>query len=469
MADMDINANRTYSNGFEPTSDVICFWVRNIVRKTIPNTVHKYTIPGKAKSIIIMTHDVDSNTGLDTMLQFSTYQRNHNIAAQYNITTRYFSDDWMSDIYVGTYTAVEQLQLDGHTLASHSVGHFPDFADFPYGVSNVDSTTYKPSYIAGHTINGTVLGELVVSKDLLETDHLTSIRSFRSGHLAYPDSLIMGLDESGYSYNSSNSANNVLTSFPYYAAKTRSFNTTMSSVIEIPLTISDVIDPADFNANDYTDDVNNWITVSEKYAANNSPITHLIHPNRQFKVDAMDDYYTRISSGILPYSFEDYGDFWAKRRELKFHSTLLNDTLRVYFDNNSWETNQSMVIDDQNLQSVHFYDVDNKEIVFNSIPWNYNQRLYYITGTPISTDDLSETTTSQIKVYPNPFNNSFVVDVHSGRKTIEVIDLTGKMVWQGTGEGLITVDLTTISLKSGMYFLQVTNTSGTSVVKIIKK
>jgi len=308
-----------------------------------------------------------------------------------------------------------------------------------------------------------------VSKDLLETDHLTSIRSFRSGHLAYPDSLIMGLDESGYSYNSSNSANNVLTSFPYYAAKTRSFNTTMSSVIEIPLTISDVIDPADFNANDYTDDVNNWITVSEKYAANNSPITHLIHPNRQFKVDAMDDYYTRISSGILPYSFEDYGDFWAKRRELKFHSTLLNDTLRVYFDNNSWETNQSMVIDDQNLQSVHFYDVDNKEIVFNSIPWNYNQRLYYITGTPISTDDLSETTTSQIKVYPNPFNNSFVVDVHSGRKTIEVIDLTGKMVWQGTGEGLTTVDLTTISLKSGMYFLQVTNTSGTSVVKIIKK
>tara|TARA_R110002050_G_scaffold204327_1_gene339517 strand:+ start:2191 stop:4197 length:2007 start_codon:yes stop_codon:yes gene_type:complete len=469
MADMDINANRTYSNGFEPTSDVICFWVRNIVRKSIPNTIHKYTIPGKAKSIIMMTHDVDSNTALDTMLQFSSYQKNHGILVQYNITTRYFSDDWFSDIYVGTYDAVEQLKTDGHTLASHSVGHFPDFADFPYGISTVDSSTYKPGYFNGHTINGTVLGEVVVSKNLLETDHLVNIRSFRSGHLAYPDSLIMALEATGYAYNSSNAANNVLTGFPYYAPKVRSFNTTMSSVIELPLTISDVLDVAFFNENDYADDIANWIAVSEKYADNNSPVILLIHPNRRFKVTAMDDYYQGISSGIKPYLFQDYGDYWAKRNGLEFHSTLANDTLNVYFDTDSWVNEQSFVIDNKSLKAVHFYDFTNKEIVFKSVPWEFGQTLYYVFDRTVSTHEINANTLEQLTVYPNPFNQTFVVNVHAGQKDLKLIDLTGKIVWTGVGEGEITIDLSSTALKSGMYFIQASDDSGISVAKIIKK
>lgn len=469
LVNMDINANRTYSNGFEPTSDVICFWVRNIVRKSIPNTIHKYTIPGKSKSIIMMTHDIDSNTGMDTMLSFSSYQKMHGITALYNITTRYFSDDWMSDIYHGTYTEIEQLKSDGHTIGSHSVGHFPDFADFEYGISNVDSTTYNPSYIAGSTINGTVLGEVVVSKSLLETDHITPIRSFRAGHLAFPDSLIMGLEEANYTYNSSNSGNDVLTAFPYYAPKIRRFSSDMSSIIEIPVILSDVLDPVDFNANDYDAAVLNWVNVSEQYAANNSPITHLIHPNRQFKLDAMTDFYKGLSMGIEPYLMEDYGDFWTKRNALKFHSTLSNDTLQVYFDNTNWTQIQSFIIDDQALHSVRFYDLNNNEVIFETTPWEYGQTLYSYLDSTVSTNELNSEMNKQILVYPNPFSDMVTVHLNSGQKDLKLIDLTGKVIWTGTGEGEMTIDLSSPSIKSGMYFIQVLDAYGISVVKIVKK
>src|SRR5690606_8110482 len=156
-----------------------------------------------------------------------------------------------------------------HVLGSHSVGHFPDFADetlFPLGNLGNDADNYTPYYSSGSTSGGSVLGELEVSKNLLENDHNVEIRSFRPGHLAYNDSLALALEMLDYQFSSSVSATSVLTSFPFYAVKVRTFDGVESSVLEIPMTISDVFD--DISAENYSEKVDIWLDATLKYNSN---------------------------------------------------------------------------------------------------------------------------------------------------------------------------------------------------------
>jgi len=64
-----------------------------------------------------------------------------------------------------------------------------------------------------------VLGETEVSKLLLEQDFGTMCRSFRAGFLDFNPKLINALDTLGYAFNSTFSANDVLTDFPYLSVK----------------------------------------------------------------------------------------------------------------------------------------------------------------------------------------------------------------------------------------------------------
>ncbi|HET8837689.1 MAG TPA: hypothetical protein VFM82_01690, partial [Flavobacteriaceae bacterium] len=43
LLNLDVQAQRSYSNGFEPTTDVFFFIIRNIIRQHLPHTVSKYT------------------------------------------------------------------------------------------------------------------------------------------------------------------------------------------------------------------------------------------------------------------------------------------------------------------------------------------------------------------------------------------------------------------------------------------
>ncbi|MGB0887927.1 MAG: hypothetical protein ACPGSL_07380 [Vicingaceae bacterium] len=278
FVNLDISAHRSYSNGFEPSTDVLMFLIRNIIREYIPHTIYPHTIPNTLKSVVLITHDIDSRTAIDTMQYFSTYEQQNGIKAQYNITCRYLSDNWMTNFYIGANVEYTQLLNDGHVLASHSVGHYPDFADFPFGTQGNNTANYSPYYTSPSTSNGSVLGELETSKELLENDYPVTIKSFRAGHLAFPDSLIIGLDTLGYLYNSTYSANNILTGFPYFAFRRQKFTTERSPILEVPMTISDVFNSDPITPFNYSQKVQQWLDVSSRYEDNNAPVTILIHP-----------------------------------------------------------------------------------------------------------------------------------------------------------------------------------------------
>ena len=457
QTNFDYNAQRTYSNGFEPTGDVVMFIIRNIVRKHIPHTVYKYTIPHKYTSTLMLTHDVDSRTAMDTMQGFSSFEQTQNISALYNVTTRYLNDTWMTNFYVGTWSQVHQLVNDGHVLASHSVGHFPDFDDeslFPLGTTGNDPGNYTPIYSGGVTTGGSVMGELEVSKVLIVDDHSVPIRSFRAGHLAFNDSLMYAMEALGYEYNSTYSANNVLTSYPYYNPLLRSFSSQESNILEIPMTISDVFSADPINSGNYPQKVNIWIDATYRYDENHSPVVLLIHPNRNYKLTAQQDYLNQIPENMLIYPFEDYGDYWRKRDSLEFQTELNGNDLTVTIVDDKLTQEQSFVVDYTGLDTIMFENQLGNPIEFDWVEWDHGTRLYY--QEEIGLGFHENITEKEFYVYPNPTNGNVTIYVPNNQQPYELMmfDLTGKMVFNQWVSGQQnSLDLAGYNLQNGTYII----------------
>lgn len=456
---MDLEAQRVYSNGFEVSADVFMFVIRNIIRNHIPNSVYTYTVPGNAVSALLITHDVDSRSSIDTMHIFSTYENSLGISAHYNVTTRYMHDHWMSDYFPGHDVKFDSLLINGHVLASHSVGHFPDFADdslFHFGTVGNTMATYSPAYFWGNTTGGSVLGEVEVSKKILENDHGVTVRSFRAGHLCFPDSLGLALQTVGYDFNSTQSANDVMTAFPHYIYENRAFSSQPSSVLEIPMTISDVFKDNPIADTNHLLKVNIWIQDIAKYSANNAPVTLLIHPNRLFKMEAFQHLLDSLPPNMAIVRFEDYGDFWRKRDSLQYHTELSNDTLYVYMDNDKLSYEQSFIIDKANLDTVRFFDYNGTELAFAHQVYSSTQDLYYRTQLVTSANSLEKEI--MFNIYPNPTNGliSILCDRIEPNVSISITDVSGKCIYSGFMEhGFKRIDLSTIASGDGMYFVKV--------------
>ncbi len=468
----DSNAQRIYSNGFEPTADIIMIILRNIVRKHLGNTVYKYTQPYKYTSSIMITHDIDSQTGMDTMLNFSDYQISQGFYAHYNITTRYFADSAMSAFYLTSWAEVNEVKTTGHYISSHSVGHFPDFADettFPMGTSGNTTTSYTPFYDLIETDGGTVMGELEVSKNILESDHNVQIRSFRAGHLAVNDSLMLALQLNDYHFDSSSPANDLLSSFPFYGMEVRSFSSTESSVLEIPMTISDVFPVTPINATNYPSKVALWTDVTWRYDANHSPVVILIHPNRIYKLTAMQNYISQLPSGALLYPFEEYGDFWRKRDSLVYTTAIVNDTMTVTIDVSLLTLEQSFVIDFAGLDTVQFEDLSGNPLEFQWSDWDFGSRIYFQEEIMTDAIDENDFNVAELTVYPNPTNSLFTVSVENDPNAfvIYLYDLTGRLIWQSKSEtGVVQISVDELNLNSGTYILVAETSAGNLKTKL---
>ena len=68
---LDASAQRTYSNDFEPTSDVIFLFIRSIFENHTPFATRKHTSPDTSRASLIITHDVDCKSAVLMMNIFA--------------------------------------------------------------------------------------------------------------------------------------------------------------------------------------------------------------------------------------------------------------------------------------------------------------------------------------------------------------------------------------------------------------
>ncbi len=377
LINSDLHAQRAYSNIFEPTTDTFIFFIMNVVREHIPNLVRSHPCPNCDGSVVMITHDVDSRTAMDTMQIFINYEEANHLNGMYNITTRYFHDSWMTAFYVDSYDKVEYVRQHGQRLASHSVGHFPDYDNetlFPFTSLGNTPTNYQPRYFNSVTTGGNVYGEVEVSKYLLENDHQVSIKSFRAGHLAYNQRLPKALQDCGYLYNSTFSANDVLTNFPFWDIDNMTFSGTQTSILEIPMTISDASASNPFTEQNAISTAQEWVTVTQKNYNNNAPTVLLIHPNRGYKLPAEQYFVNNLPSDVKYMFLDDFGDYWKKRLNMQYETVLTNDTLKVTWSNYQMNQGLSFVIDDvAGLNAIRFFDGVGNELFPQSVNVDFGE------------------------------------------------------------------------------------------------
>ncbi len=485
---LDYEAQRVYSNGFEPTSDAVMFFLKGIYTLKTPRAVWLHTSPGTSTTSLLITHDVDATTAYDTMSHYADYEFNIGVKSTYLITTHYINDDWLSDFYnASSIPKVQYVLGKGHFLASHSVGHFPDFDSptiFPLGNQNNTQGNYLPYYPTnGPTAGGSVYGELQVSKQILENDYGVTIRTFRSGHLAYNPKMINALDTLGYTYNTTNAAADVLTHFPFRGRFDKNSNGMLSNTIwEIPMTISDVFQSNPIDNTNYPQKVAIWLDVINRNRANNAANILLIHPNRMYKLTAEMSLISQLPGGVFLSDIETFGDYWRQRDGVTFTSRLDGDTLTVIVPSALLPLDSmiSFIADHgQLLDLVKAEDENGNPLTVMQSNWDDDDLVLHfapqliITGTPPPEDELN------LVVYPNPLfigagNDRIALefDAPAGNKVYAaVLDLSGRIIqteqFVCSGEKRQYYELAAGNLAAGMYLIRIETTKGAATKRLL--
>ncbi len=314
----DYDAQRHYVNAFEPGSDVWMLMLRAWYESTQPGAVRLGTIPGGKNSVLLLSHDVDWENSFDPALDFAAMEDKHHAKSTFFIQTKYVSDANSVSFFFGEdLEDLRKLQSLGFSIGSHSVIHSRGFNKFELGTGTETLATYQPRGTGFETATGaTVFGEIRVSKQLLDGE-LPGQQTvfFRSGHLRVPPTMPEALQRCGYFFDSSFTAPDVLTNFPYALPLGLGFDED-SGILEFPLTFEDEEAPR------LDQRVASALDVIRANAENEAISVILIHTNEaHYKLKAEEDLLNQLPPGVTPTDAVSFARFWRARDRLKWTIT----------------------------------------------------------------------------------------------------------------------------------------------------
>jgi hypothetical protein len=253
---------REFVNHYLPAGDVVLRFLAAVHREAAPRSaVRVRTAPLGREVPVLLTHDVDESAAVAIAESFSASEKGQGVPATYYLLTKYGVPEFDDDAYLfhtigdrTTATSWKALEAAGHELASHSAVHAPDFevsGHWPIGHGDERFEAYYPKISCDgppppggcdsvpkvlrcrtpdggcglrRTVGGSLLGELRVSKRIVEAVASQPVRSFRPGFLYWPERLAEAAAASGYAFTSIGTCNAHLTHLPYQlnAAKGKS-------------------------------------------------------------------------------------------------------------------------------------------------------------------------------------------------------------------------------------------------------
>jgi hypothetical protein len=169
-----------------------------------------------------------------------------------------------------------------------------------------------------------VFGEVRVSKELLDgelPDQDTIF--FRAGHLRVPPSLSEALVRSGYRFDSSFTADDVLSNFPYALPLDLGFEED-SGIYEFPVTIEDEESPG------YAQRVPQALEVIRANAENGAISVVLVHSNEsKTKAAAENEMLRQLPGDIGKSDMLSFANFWRARDRLQWRVTSTSSATAV--------------------------------------------------------------------------------------------------------------------------------------------
>ena len=269
-------AARHWINWFEPSGDVFRLLLRGLYEDNVHPFVLVHTVPEGRDSALCLSHDVDAQVSFRNSIAFARMEASLGVRSTFFVTTKYFRDAADIGYYMPENTAwVRQLKELGFEIASHSVSHSFSFDNFPVGSFEVTPASYDPSH-------PTIVGEVRVSKQLLDRDLHQQTVGFRAGYLRFPNELLRVLEECGYVFDSSVSAQWVLTNFPYFGFRQRTLGSEHARIVVVPVNLDDSrgeLETRDFlRPGNQEEALHVWAEVITANAENNATNCLLIHP-----------------------------------------------------------------------------------------------------------------------------------------------------------------------------------------------
>ena len=313
QVDRDFDAQRRYVNAFEPGADVWMLMLRAWYEANDPGAVRLATLPNGQSSVLLLSHDVDWENSFDPALAFARMEKEHHALSTFFIQTKYVSDYNSKSFFYGhDLEDLRQLSAQGFSIGSHSVIHSRGFNKFDLGNGTETFATYRPQGTGFDTASGaTVFGEVRVSKGLLNGE-LPGQQTifFRAGHLRVPPSLPEVLQRTGYEFDSSFTADDVLTSFPYALPIGLDFAED-SGLYEFPVTFEDEEAPP------LPQRVGAMVDVIQANAENGGINVLLIHPNvAGEKLAAEQALLEKLPKGVVAGDLQGFATFWRARDRL---------------------------------------------------------------------------------------------------------------------------------------------------------
>jgi hypothetical protein len=283
-------------NAIVPDADICRMLMRASYEAYAANPQERQWAPGGHHAALIITHDVDAAVSYQNVPAGVDFENSLGIKSTYLFTTSPYDNGWISGMYSASGHQDIQYALDhGFDVQDHSFGHFPDFQTATYSLTSPPSETasnYEPMFtlISASpyccTSGMSVVGELGVSKWLLDSDFGIHVTTFRAGYTEIPSTLIQGLAATGYQRDLSYLNDLTRGAFPFvtFTLDTSTTPTTVTTypVMEYPMSISDDASPAasltGLDTTTVSQYVNAWMKVIQFNYDNNAPTVLLIHP-----------------------------------------------------------------------------------------------------------------------------------------------------------------------------------------------
>ena len=314
----DYEAQRHYVNTFEPGADVWLLILRAWYENYGKEWVRLAAIPGGQRSALLLSHDVDWENSFAPGLDFARIEKANHAKSTFFIQTKYVDDaNSKAFFFEPNLETLRQLKSDGSTIGSHSIIHSRGFNKFELGSGHEYYPSYQPRGLGFDTASGaTVFGEVRVSKGLLDGEIPgQNTKFFRAGHLRVPVSLPEALERSGYQFDSSFTADDVLSNFPFALPRDLGFEED-SGIYEFPVTIEDEESPG------FAKRVPQALQVILANAENGAVSVVLIHSNEsQLKAAAEQDLLRQLPADILKTDMMSFGTFWRARDRLQWKVT----------------------------------------------------------------------------------------------------------------------------------------------------
>jgi hypothetical protein len=190
--------------------------------------------------VFLLSHDFGPGAAAAQAGEFAALESSRGVKATWFFQTSVKADDPANQFFDARQRQLARdLAAAGHELGSLSVSFPPDLEGLPFGKKLPDPKDYRPDVdVRGFTRQGSLLGELGVSKALLETALSPgSVSGFRAPFFSYPQALDLALARAGYAYDSSLSANSVMTHLPFRLVAGRAM-VRETDLVELPVTFA---------------------------------------------------------------------------------------------------------------------------------------------------------------------------------------------------------------------------------------